>query len=143
MILCGLFIQKIRNKFSNVFFFVFRKTRLITRDDLTIDWRQLYSWAKVILHNHDEPYSLVSMSKLVFYSHLVFLSSLLSDIENSLFYCVRGCRPYFSATATQEILDEFRPLLCPFDSAFSDTIRIFELFLPVHLPPALHDQGFK
>ncbi len=67
----------------------------------------------------------------------------LSDIDNSLFYCVRGCRPYFSATATQEILDEFRPYLCPFDSAFSDTIRIFELFLPVHLPPELHDQGFK
>ncbi len=45
---------------------LFRKTRLIKRDDLTIDWRQLYKWAKVILHNHDEPYSLVSMSKLVF-----------------------------------------------------------------------------
>ncbi|CAF3831402.1 unnamed protein product, partial [Adineta steineri] len=105
-----------------------RKTRLITRDDLVIDWRQLYKWAKIILHNHDEPYSLVSLS---------------NDIDNSLIYCVRGCRPYFSATATQEILDEFRPYLCPFDSAFSDTMRIFELFLPVHLPPGLHDQGFK
>jgi proteasome activator subunit 4 len=78
---------------------------------------------------------------LIIYIYNLF--GFLSDIENSLFYCVRGCRPYFSATATQEILDEFRPNLCPFDSAFSDTIRIFELFLPVHLPPALHDQGFK
>ena len=43
----------------------FRKTRLITRNDLTIDWRQLYVWAKVILHNHDEPYSLVSMPRSV------------------------------------------------------------------------------
>ncbi|CAF3512541.1 unnamed protein product, partial [Rotaria sordida] len=105
-----------------------RKTRLITRDDLIVDWRLLYKWAKVILHNHDESYSLVSVP---------------NDIENSLFYCIRGCRPYFSATATQEILDEFRPYLCPFDSAFSDTMRIFELFLPVHLPLNLHDQGFK
>ncbi|CAF4659701.1 unnamed protein product [Rotaria sp. Silwood1] len=105
-----------------------RKTRLIARDDLIVDWRLLYKWTKVILHNHDESYSLVSVP---------------NEIENSLFYCIRGCRPYFSATATQEILDEFRPYLCPFDSAFSDTMRIFELFLPVHLPPNLHDQGFK
>ncbi|CAF0736207.1 unnamed protein product [Didymodactylos carnosus] len=105
-----------------------RKTRLITRDDLTVDWKQLYHWAKLILHNHDEPYALVAMPH---------------DIENSLYYCVRGCRPYFSATSTQEMLDEFRPYLCPFDSAFSDAMRVFELFLPVHLPPQLHDNGFK
>lgn len=40
-----------------------RKTRLITRDDLVVDWRLLYKWAKVILHNHDESYSLVSVPK--------------------------------------------------------------------------------
>ncbi|CAF4314779.1 unnamed protein product [Rotaria socialis] len=105
-----------------------RKTRLITRDDLVVDWRLLHKWAKVILHNHDESYSLVSVP---------------NDIESSLFYCIRGCRPYFAESATQEILDEFRPYLCPFDSAFSDTMRIFELFLPVHLPLNLHEKGFK
>jgi proteasome activator subunit 4 len=57
--------------------------------------------------------------------------------------CIRVCRPYFTASATKEILDEFRPCLCPFDSAFNDTIRTFEIFLPIHLPPELHDQGFK
>jgi proteasome activator subunit 4 len=66
-----------------------------------------------------------------------------SDIEKSLLYCVRSCRLYFSATATQEILDEFRPWLCPFDSAFSDAMCYLDLFLPVHLPPDLHEQGFK
>ena len=82
---------------------------------------------------------------LFFYFHrfLIKYFYFLSEIEHSLFYCVRSCRPYFSVTATQEILDQFRPYLCPFDSAFSDTMRIFELFLPVHLPPELHDQGFK
>lgn len=43
-----------------------RKTRLITRDDIVIDWRLLYKWSKTILHNHDEPYSLVSLPKFVF-----------------------------------------------------------------------------
>lgn len=122
---------------------------MITREDLTIDWRLLYQWTKLILHNHDEPYSLVSMSKFVddFLRWEILIStsifSCCSDIENSLYCCIRGCRPYFAATATQEILDEFRPYLCPFDSAFTDTIRIFELFLPLHLPPNLHDQGYK
>ncbi|CAF4703989.1 unnamed protein product, partial [Rotaria sp. Silwood2] len=38
-----------------------RKTRLITRNDLIIDWRILYVWGKLVLFNHDESYSLVSM----------------------------------------------------------------------------------
>ena len=38
---------------------------MITRSDLEIDWRPLYGWAKMILHNHDEPHSLVCMSRLV------------------------------------------------------------------------------
>lgn len=128
-------------------FFPLRKIRLITRDDLTVDWRLFYQWAKLILHNHDEPYSLVSISKFVILfsimGNIPFLLRHSSDIESSLYCCIRGCRPYFSASATKEILDEFRPYLCPFDSAFTDTIRSFELFLPLHLPPELHDQGFK
>lgn len=75
--------------------------------------------------------------------NFTFLLRHSSDIESSLYCCIRGCRPYFSASATKEILDEFRPNLCPFDSAFTDAIRTFELFLPIHLPPELHDQGYK
>ncbi|CAF4504295.1 unnamed protein product, partial [Rotaria socialis] len=104
------------------------KSRLIQRDDLIVDWRILYTWVKLILFNNDENYSLLALP---------------NDVEKSLLYCVRSCRPYFSATATQEILDEFRPWLCPFDSAFSDAMCYLDLFLPVHLPPKLHDQGFK
>ncbi|CAF4657490.1 unnamed protein product [Rotaria sp. Silwood1] len=105
-----------------------RKTRLITRNDLIIDWRILYVWAKLVLFNHDESYSLVSMPK---------------NIANSFIFCVRSCRPYFSATATQEILDEFRPCLCPFDTVCGDVMDYWDMFLPVHLPPELHHQGFK
>ncbi len=47
-------------------FFISSKTRLITRNDLTIDWKLLYVWAKLVLFNHDESYSLVAMPKLVF-----------------------------------------------------------------------------
>ncbi len=32
---------------------IFRKTRLITPDDLTIDWRIFYGWIQLICENHD------------------------------------------------------------------------------------------
>ena len=64
-------------------------------------------------------------------------------MENSFLYCVRSCRPYFSASATQEILDEFRPCLCPFDTVCGDVMYYWDIFLPVHLPSELHHQGFK
>ena len=120
------------------------KSRLITRNDLIVDWRIFYKWVTDILFNNDESYSLVALPKFVGYIkfHLFDCESF-SDIEKSLLYCIRSCRPYFSATATQDILDEFRPWLCPFDSAFSDAMCYLDLFLPVHLPPDLHEQGFK
>jgi hypothetical protein len=64
-------------------------------------------------------------------------------IRGSLDHCVQSCSPYFSASATQEILDEFRPQMCPVVSSFSTTIKMLELFLPVILLPDLHHQGFK
>jgi len=45
--------------------------------------------------------------------------------------------------ATQEILDELRPKICPIDWNFGHIIKMFKLFLPVKLPPDLHNQGFK
>lgn len=50
---------------------------------------------------------------------------------------------YFSESATQEMLDEWRPLLCPFDVTMQRAISYFELFLPTTLPPELHHKGFK
>lgn len=53
------------------------------------------------------------------------------------------CSPYFSAVATQEILDELRPQMYPIDLSFINILKMFALFLPVNLPPDLHSQGFK
>ena len=39
-------------------------------------------------------------------------------------------RPYFSADATQEMLAEWRPLLCPLDLTFGQAVNLMELFLP-------------
>ncbi|CAF2134732.1 unnamed protein product [Rotaria magnacalcarata] len=42
-----------------------RKTRLITRDDLVIDWHTLYRWAKLIHSNHDKAHALVTLPEFV------------------------------------------------------------------------------
>ena len=68
----------------------------------------------------------------------------LREFDLSIFRCVQHCSPYFSATATQEVLDEIRPQLCLVDSTSTYYVmKILERFLPINLPPSLHNQGFK
>lgn len=50
---------------------------------------------------------------------------------------------YFSEDSTQEMLDEWRPLLCPFDVKFAKAMFYFSLFLPTTLPPEKYDKGYK
>lgn len=49
---------------------------------------------------------------------------------------------YFPVTATQEILDEFKPQLSPLTSP-PETMELLEWFLPVALPPAKSHLGYK
>ncbi|CAF1238427.1 unnamed protein product [Rotaria sordida] len=106
-----------------------QKARLINRNDLTIDWQILYRWAKFSVKGHDSTYALVILPK---------------DFDLMIFRCLRYCSPYFSEMATQEILDEIRPQLCPIDSwSMYNAMKILEGFLPINLPPSLHNQGFK
>ena len=48
----------------------------------------------------------------------------------SLKSLIRCCRTYFSDTATQEMLDEWRPMMCPFDVTMGKAMSYFEMFLP-------------
>ena len=63
--------------------------------------------------------------------------------ENAIKNLIRNSRPYFSLQSTQEMLDEWRPLLCPFDTIIIKGTSYLELFLPTLLPPEHHDKGFK
>ncbi|KFO18474.1 Proteasome activator complex subunit 4 [Fukomys damarensis] len=71
------------------------------------------------------------------------LINLLNSVENVLKTLVKSCRPYFPADATAEMLEEWRPLMCPFDVTMQKAITYFEIFLPTSLPPELHHKGFK
>jgi hypothetical protein len=43
----------------------YRKPRLITRDDLVIDWRLFHPWAKLIYYNRDKIYGLTTLPRFV------------------------------------------------------------------------------
>ena len=50
---------------------------------------------------------------------------------------------YFPVTATQEMLDEWRPLMCPFDVSMAEAMYFYDLFLPTLVPVEEYDQGYK
>lgn len=52
---------------------------------------------------------------------------------------IRVCRFYFPPNATKEILEEVRPLLCPFDMIMQRAMVYLELFLPTALKPEQED----
>ncbi|KAJ8385476.1 hypothetical protein AAFF_G00185720 [Aldrovandia affinis] len=105
-----------------------KKKELLSRDDLELPWRPLCELQERILYSKTE--------------HLG-LNWFPNSVENVLKTLVKNCRPYFPESATQEMLDEWRPLLCPFDVTMQRAISYFELFLPTTLPPKLHHKGFK
>uniref|UniRef100_A0A7N6FBN0 Proteasome activator subunit 4 n=1 Tax=Anabas testudineus TaxID=64144 RepID=A0A7N6FBN0_ANATE len=105
-----------------------KKRELLSREDLELPWRPLYELHDRILFSKTE--------------HLG-LNWFPNSVESVLKTLVKSCRPYFPESATQEMLDEWRPLLCPFDVTMQRAISYFELFLPTTLPPELHHNGFK
>uniref|UniRef100_A0A7N6BDN1 Proteasome activator subunit 4 n=1 Tax=Anabas testudineus TaxID=64144 RepID=A0A7N6BDN1_ANATE len=127
-----------------------KKRELLSREDLELPWRPLYELHDRILFSKTEHLGLNWFPKYAsvpyFFKHACNLFCCLfyySSVESVLKTLVKSCRPYFPESATQEMLDEWRPLLCPFDVTMQRAISYFELFLPTTLPPELHHNGFK
>ncbi|XP_010009291.1 PREDICTED: proteasome activator complex subunit 4-like, partial [Nestor notabilis] len=99
--------------FARLLVNLLKKKELLSRDDLELPWRPLYEMLERILYSKTENLGLNWFPK------------------------------YFPEDATAEMLDEWRPLMCPFDVTMQKAITYFELFLPTTLPPALHQKGFK
>lgn len=105
-----------------------KKTNLLSRDDLELQWRPLYELYERILYS---PYEHLGMFLLP------------GNLESTLKVLIRSSRQYFSVDATKEMLDEWRPLVCPFDVTMVKAMSYFELFLCTTLQPQYHDKGFK
>ncbi|XP_010704644.1 proteasome activator complex subunit 4-like isoform X2 [Meleagris gallopavo] len=114
--------------FARLLINLLKKKELLSRDDLELPWRPLCEMLERILYSKTE--------------HLG-LNWFPNSVESVLKTLVKSCRPYFPEDATAEMLDEWRPLMCPFDVTMQKAITYFELFLPTTLPPELHHKGFK
>lgn len=64
------------------------------------------------------------------------------SLESTLRSLSRSCRAYFPESATQEMLDEWRPLLCPFDVTFAKAMTYFEVFLPTYDVQRFRDKTY-
>lgn len=133
--------------FARLLINLLKKKELLSREDLELQWRPLYELHDRILYSKTEHLGLNwfpnchrprSSSK-----HIMLKLVQRCSVEHVLKTLIKNCRPYFSDSATQEMLDEWRPLLCPFDVTMQRAISYFELFLPTTLPPELHHKGFK
>jgi len=73
----------------------------------------------------------------------VFLGGVYAgDVKGMASTAMSGCR-YFSVESTQEMLNEWRPLLCLFDVKMSEGLFYLDLFLPTVMYPHEYDQGFR
>ncbi|XP_074661309.1 proteasome activator complex subunit 4A-like [Tubulanus polymorphus] len=115
-------------KFAGLLSTLLKKTDLLTRDDLQLPWRPLYVVMEKTLYSKYEPHG---------------LELLPHTIDGTLKQLAKDCNPYFSVESTQEMLEEWRPLLCPFDVTMMKGVQYLSLFLPQFLPPEFHDRGFK
>ena len=100
--------------YPRVLLVLMKKRRLLSPDDLTLDWRPLYD-----LYEDLSGYA-VTMS-MKFYP---------ADFEKSLKALVKVARPYFPRSATKEMLREFRPCFCPHDTIMAKAMAYCSLFLP-------------
>ncbi|XP_055349230.1 proteasome activator complex subunit 4A-like isoform X2 [Paramacrobiotus metropolitanus] len=92
-----------------------RKTELLTPDDVQIPWRKLYETYEHFQYNRDEWHGLMSVP---------------DSLERRLTELIHFCRVYFAPEAAQEMLDTWRPLLCPHSSSMKKAIKYFSMFLP-------------
>ncbi|KAL3873182.1 hypothetical protein ACJMK2_036330 [Sinanodonta woodiana] len=115
-------------KFSVQLVHLLKKRELLSREDLVLPWRPLYELCESVLYSRYEHYGLQLFP---------------SNIETTLKSLVRNCRTYFPVESTQEMLDEWRPLICPYDTTIVKALGYMDHFLPTNLPPEHHDKGFK
>ncbi|KYB26764.1 proteasome activator complex subunit 4 [Tribolium castaneum] len=109
------------NKCASTLTQLLKKKYLISRDELQLEWRPLYDLCIRVMEK----------SKTDIGMYRCF-----STLEGTLMNVIRLARIYFPASATQEILDEFRPRLCPMSSpTILSAIQYLEIFLPVCVKP--------
>ena len=92
-----------------------KKRELLDCNQLQLDWVPLYKLFERYCYSKFEPMGLEWIPH---------------SMEGKLRVLVRNCRTYFPPEATQAMLDEWKPLMCPFDVVMSKALKLLDMFLP-------------
>ena len=109
-------------KACKVLVILLKKKYLLTREDVEADWIALYD----IYHYWEDS------------SHAVRgLVRGHDELKAQIKSVIKYSRSFFSLNATQQMLDKWKPMFCPFDRAFFTAFKYLSLFLPTSLgiPP--------
>ncbi|XP_012271997.1 proteasome activator complex subunit 4 isoform X2 [Orussus abietinus] len=115
------------NKFGSSLILLLKKKELISPEELELPWRPLYNLMHSIICKRHAPQSL----------HRYF-----SSMDVTLDAVVQAVKIYFPLSATREILDEIRPMLCPLNGNIVH-IEMLVSFLPLQLAPKHHSLGYE
>ncbi|CAG9565396.1 unnamed protein product [Danaus chrysippus] len=155
-------------KFGTLFMMLTKKRHLISPEEMTLPWRPLYELGIKLFDSsatnigmlkylspkttETENASLISMvRKFISGSGLddalkMFGYQIQDDnefpksLEGSYITMVKYARPYFEVSATEEILDEMLPLICPWSSN-SQILGPITAFIPTGLHPKYANRG--
>ena len=121
---CGLLLSDhidhmYLEKFGQILVTLTGKEYLLHDNDLIIDWRPLYNLYYKFEDSKQFTYGLLRVQ---------------SELKSTLRMVIFNLTPFFAKNATQEMLDEWRPLLCP---SLHDTVSMqrgeINFFVPTSL----------
>ncbi|XP_029642324.1 proteasome activator complex subunit 4 [Octopus sinensis] len=118
----------ISNKFALAINKLLKKQSLLSPEDLTLPWKPLYDFCLTIF---DSPYENIGLH--------FFSDSIVSTVKDT----IHNCRTYFPLEATEEMMQLWRPLFCPFDNIVYKPLNCMQHFLPTMISPENHHRGFK
>ncbi|CAH0386282.1 unnamed protein product [Bemisia tabaci] len=139
--------------FCKTLILLLKKPKLISPDDLVLPWKPLYDLCERLLSNSAVIVGMYRYLSVQQRRTLRSVKQLLGELvqftgpktlEGYLTELVYMAALYFPPEATQEMLDLWRPKLCPFDGdSITDTIEYCEWFLPTMLRPDQSHLGYE
>ena len=105
------------------------KPRLLSRNDLQLEWKPLYDLLE------KTSYSALSQKKILYFE---------PNFSTSLVALIERARIYFNANATSEMLSEWTQFMCIYSSVkYHKYLYLLRTFLPTLLPPEEHKFGHE
>ncbi|XP_054263116.1 proteasome activator complex subunit 4-like [Macrosteles quadrilineatus] len=117
------------SRFSTCLTWLLKKKELVSREELILPWKPLFNIYDRLMCSSNSCIGLYRFSP---------------NTENALADLLIVARVYFESSATQEMLEQWRPQLCPFDSvAIQNAMELLDTFLPTVFLPQETSLGYK